>query len=302
MKDYLKIIRWPNLLMIFIMQILLRYALIQPILLLQGKSVLMNPFEFLILVFSCVFIAAGGYLINDIEDVEIDTINKPDKVLIGKNLQLDSVYNLYMIFTFIGVLGGFYLSFIKGYKYIGIINLVIAGFLYFYATSYKCIPLLGNLIIAMLTAFSVWIVIIPEPFALADSAVVSMVSGYTGFAFLLTLVRELLKDLQDFKGDNECGCKTLPVSVGIKFTKFLSILLTIIILLLIGGIQWLSEQWNNPFPFYYLLCTVEIPLLVLIPMIYKANNVNSFARVSIITKMIMFTGVISMLLFYFSFQ
>jgi len=303
MKNYLNLIRWPNLLMIFIMQVLVRYALLQPILDHERKSVLMNSIEFFILVFSCLLIAGGGYIINDIEDLEIDRINKPEKLLIGTRLNYDLAYNLYMILTFIGVLGGFYLSFVKGYKNIAYINLVTAGLLYFYSTSYKCIPLLGNLIIALLSGFAVWIVLIPEPFDFLGSFAISMVVGYTVFAFLISMIRELIKDMEDIIGDEQFGCKTLPVLVGVKVTKAFTILLTLLLLFILIRFQTLSNEWVALKPFLiYLIITIEIPLLGLIVLISKADNVKSYANVSLITKMIMFAGILSMLVFYFSFH
>ena len=303
MKNYLKLIRWPNLLMILIMQSLIRYALLEPILAHDGRSVLMNTLEFYILVISCLLIAAGGYIINDIEDIEIDRINKPHKLLLGNKINIDPAYNLYMILTFIGVLGGFYLSFVKGYKNIGFINLVTAGLLYFYATSYKCIPILGNLIVSGLTAFTVWIILIPEPFEYIGSFAISMVVGYTLFAFLLTMTRELIKDLEDMVGDEACGCKTLPIITNTKVTKYLAILFTGAILAILIRFQLITQQWKAMLPFLiYMIVAVEFPMLWLIIKIYKANDVKSYSSASRITKLIMFTGIMSMLIFYFSFQ
>jgi 4-hydroxybenzoate polyprenyltransferase len=298
---YLRLIRFPNLLMIILMQVLLRYTLAGPILMMEGKGLLLTNLEFALLVLSCVFIAAGGYIINDIEDVRIDSINKPDKVLIGQKISEDAAYNLYMGLTFCGILAGFYLTFVKEYNYIGYISLLSAGLLYFYATTYKCIPLLGNFIVAILTSVSIWIVILPEPFAKDSAPIVYLVFGYMLFAFLITMVREIVKDMEDLEGDQACDCKTLPVSTGIRISKGIALTFTLTLILSLAWIQWTSRQWETPLPFYYLVIFVQIPLLVLAGQIFAAKESKAFRKASFTSKLIMFTGLISMFVFYFSF-
>jgi 4-hydroxybenzoate polyprenyltransferase len=129
----------------------MRYALVAPILDYQEKGLIVSHLDFALLVLSCVFIAAGGYIINDIEDVKIDSINKESRVLINAKINADSANNLYMVLSFLGVAIGFYLTFVKEIKLIGMINLITAGLLYFYSTSYKCIPVLGNIISSALS-------------------------------------------------------------------------------------------------------------------------------------------------------
>lgn len=133
-----------------------------PILDAQNLGLLLTDGEFALLSISCVLIAAGGYVINDIEDVPIDRLNKPEKLIVSHSISRDQAYNLYLILTALGIIGGFYLTFVI--QYIGYLNAISAGLLYFYSTSYKCIPLVGNLIVSLLSALAVFIVIIAEPF------------------------------------------------------------------------------------------------------------------------------------------
>jgi 4-hydroxybenzoate polyprenyltransferase len=302
MGNYLKLVRWPNLLMISVFQYLMRYALVAPILDYQEKGLIVSHLDFALLVLSCVFIAAGGYIINDIEDVKIDSINKESRVLINAKINADSANNLYMVLSFLGVAIGFYLTFVKEIKLIGMINLITAGLLYFYSTSYKCIPVLGNIIIALLTALLPLLVVLPEPAAMNDQAVLSFTGGYIIFAFLMTLIRELIKDLEDKKGDAECGCKTLPVVVGNFAVKIITFLLIVVVIVLLILIQIATKQWESIIPFLYVSLFIVLPLLYLCMLIIKSNVKDQFKKASVLTKLVMFTGILSMLVFYFSTQ
>ena len=301
MQKYLQLVRWPNLLMIALLQYLLRHALIGPILLFEEKGLLLTEFEFFILVISCVLIAAGGYIINDAEDLEIDAINKPEKKLIENQISKDKAINLYTGLTFLGVLGGFFLSYVKGYAFIGIIHLITAGMLYFYSTSYKCIPLLGNLIISLLSALVIIIVIVPEPFAKDNSAVMLMIALYAFFSFITTLIREIVKDIEDLEGDKQYGCSTMASSLGVKKAKWICIILTFLIVSLLIYAQIFSRQWESLIPFLYICIFIDIPFLVLLRKLYYAENKSDFKNASLWLKLIMFTGIISLLIFNLSF-
>ncbi len=299
---YLNLVRWQNLLLLAALQLLLRYALMHPILEMEGMGLLMTDFEYIMLVTSCIFIAAGGYVINDIEDEKIDRINKPEKQIVGRLIARDTALNIYLLLSFAGVLSGFYLSYIKGYSYIGIINLIVAGMLYFYSTSYKCIPLLGNVIISILSAFSIFIVVIPEPFAKENPGIMLIVGAFMFFSFFTTLVREIIKDIEDAEGDKSLGCSTLANKLGLKGSKILIILITGMLLLLLLGVQILSRQWESPVPFLYISLFIDLPFLRLLILLIKAENKSDFSNASFWLKMIMFTGTISLAVFHYSFN
>ncbi len=299
--NFLKLIRWPNLLLLVIMQVLVREALLSPILSAEDKGLLLTPLEFALVVFSCLCIAAGGYIINDIEDMPIDTINRPQKMIVGVKITKDTAFAWYGYLTAIGLLLGGYLTFIKEIRYVVYINAISAGMLYFYATAYKCMPLLGNIIISALTALAIVLVVMPEPLAKEDATCVSFVTAYCVFSFLLTLVRELVKDMEDIAGDRSCGCTTLPVKAGTGITKALVILATMSLVSVLAYIQILFKQWETPIPFWYLVITVELPLIYLIPKVFRASERSHFTHISNIAKLIMFTGVLSMYIFHLAF-
>lgn len=300
MKHYLQLIRWPNLLMIAIFQYALRYLLVFPILDYQEKGLIISHVDFFFLVLSTVCIAAGGYAVNDIEDVAIDTINKPSRVIVGTKIKEDTANNFYTAITFVGVAFGFYLSFVKDIRLVGFIQIFSAGFLYFYATTYKCIPLLGNLIIGLLTGMTALLVIIAEPAAMEDPAVLMFTGSYMVFAFSMTVLRELIKDLEDQKGDSTCGCETLPVMIGSIPVKIIAGLLSSLIVTTLIWIQISTKQWQAMLSFTYVTALVTVPLLILSILIFRAKEIKDFARCAVLSKMIMFTGIISIAIFYFS--
>lgn len=288
--------------MIAMMQIFLRSYLLTRILFVEGKRPGMSTLEFSLLVLACILIAAGGYVINDIEDVNIDRINKPDKLIISKSVSSELAYNIYLGLTFTGIIIGFYLSYCRNIHYIGIINLVTSGLLYFYSTSYKCVPVLGNLIVAILTALSVAIVILPEPVMMNDVVVLLFGAAYTFFAFIMTFIRELIKDLEDEAGDAAYDCKTLPVIAGNKITKIITFIFTIFAILVLAKIQLSTRQWETIIPFIFLTGFVQLPLVWLSIQILKADDKKDFKNAGNLSKMIMFTGILSMIVFYFSFN
>ncbi len=298
----LKLIRLPNLIIIAIAQLLLRYTVVVPLLNVSGKIILLTHFDFILIVVSTLFLAIGGYVINDIEDRKTDNINKPQKVIVGSLISVNMAYRLYYAFTIIGLIIGCYLQFFNQINYIGYIQIVTAGLLYFYSTTYKGIMVLGNLIISLLTSMSLAIVIVTEPLAITDATTIIIGTGYFVFAFLLSFTREIIKDMEDMEGDIIGNYKTLPVVVGSNWSKALAIISVLLTLLLLVYIQFVSRQWNSLIPFLYVVISIQIPLVLLIYKIGKATIKRDFSRASLLAKGIMFCGILSMLIFYLTFK
>lgn len=288
--------------MIFLLQYLLRYFMARPILEMQNLGLLLTDIEFFILSLSCVLIAAGGYVINDIEDISIDRINKEEQQIVGRSVQLNTAYNYYFLLTFSGIVCGLYLTYVKEYKYVFYINLIVAGILYFYSTSYKCIPLLGNLIIGLLSALVVFMVILNEPFAREDEGVMLMIGIFMLFSFLTTVLREFIKDIEDEEGDLSCDCQTLANTLGVRRSKWLAATFTLAILSLLVFTQIAAQQWESTIPFIYLIALVDIPLIYLAFLLFKAREKSDFRKAGNCLKMIMFAFIISLIVYYYSFN
>jgi 4-hydroxybenzoate polyprenyltransferase len=235
--------------------------------------------QLLILSVSTILIAAGGYSINDYYDVKIDLINKPERVVVGKSLSRRTVLLLHSILSMTGILLGFLLSW-----RMGLVNADAAFMLWLYSNALKRQPLIGNVVVALLTGLSIFTVHIVFAGSLATVAVYSL------FAFFITLVREIIKDMEDLRGDNTFGCRTLPIIWGIRSTK-----LFIYGLLVLFGISVVLIHLNvTPLPVPFFLGFLLLPMGVLLAWLIRADTRKDFYRLSQFSKLIMLAGIFSM--------
>jgi len=313
MKAFLKLIRWQNLLMVILTMVLMRYAVLEPlisrmmIVLLQGNgqeipmSLQFPWYDFIILVAATVFITAGGYVINDYFDIKTDLINK-GKVIVGTKIQRREAMMWHNIFNIAGVASGFYISYRAGYIWLGTLFLIVSGLLYFYSASYKRQFLIGNIIVALLTAMVPMLVVFYEWPALYKfykldavsfpqiNIILYWVGGFALFAFLTNLTREIIKDVEDFEGDVAYGRNTVPVVIGILSAKIVSsclIVITIILLYLV----W-HFFINDTVTLIYITVAIVIPLLLVIYKIIKSSERAQLHRASSLMKVVMITGVL----------
>jgi 4-hydroxybenzoate polyprenyltransferase len=270
-ESILKLTRFGNLIIIALSQYFTAGFLI-------GMHTL-NDVKLFLLSISTIAIAAGGYIINDYYDVKIDYINKPDRVVIGKNITRRYAILLHIIISAFGVLVGLYLS----WK-IAAVNLGSVFLLWLYSNNLKRLPFIGNFTVAFLTGLSVYLV---DLFYGTDN---SLIFIYALFAFFMTLIREVIKDMEDLKGDNSFGCKTLPIIWGIRKTK----ILLYIILVIFSGVVIVLNQLYKALPFKYHLIFLFVPLLWLLFRLIRADMKKDFTRLSIFCKVIMMLGILSM--------
>ena len=209
--NFLNLIRFKNLLLIAFMQFLFRYGFLKQ----QNIPLALADFQFAFLVLATVLIAAGGYVINDIFDQDTDAENKPKKAIIGNSISESKAYNIYVALTLPGVCIGYYLSNVIQRPMFLIIFILIASLLYFYATTLKQIALMGNIVVAIVLSFSVMIINFFDIFpATADDnreimrPIFLILFDYATFAFIINLIREIVKDLEDEKGDYNQGLRT----------------------------------------------------------------------------------------------
>lgn len=295
--NYLKLIRYQNLLMLALMQLIFRYGFLE----LQHIPLALLDWQFALLVLSTASIAAGGYIINNIFDVETDTENKPENVVVGKYISEKRANNLYIAFTFIGVSLGFYLSNVIGKPSFASIFIVIAATLYFYATSLKQSLLIGNLMVALLLSFSVIIIGIFDLFPITtdeNRPIMGLLFGilldYAIFAFIINFIREIVKDLQDFNGDFNEGMQTLPIVLGTERTTKLVFVLSFIPIALI--LNYINSNLFSAGLIYgtlYGLAFILAPLLYFTIKIWSAKTTQDFHHLSTVLKWILFFGILS---------
>jgi 4-hydroxybenzoate polyprenyltransferase len=299
--NYLRLIRYQNLLILILIQTLIRYGLFIPF----GADLALSDFLFSLLVIATVCIAAAGNIINDIYDVNIDKINKPEKVIINTKITEKNANYLFIIFNIIGVSLGFYISNqIEKPEFSGFF-IVISALLYLYATFLKSIPIIGNVIISGLVAFSLIIVGIFDLFPTINflnqeyqSFIFGILLNYSFFAFYINLMREIVKDIEDIDGDKNGEIKTLPIILGRKRTSY--IVFGMSVFAMFGTVYYIYiHLYNHTYAVIYFLLFILAPLLFFSIKIWDASNKSDYSYLSKFLKIIMLFGICSILLYTF---
>lgn len=302
MISILNLIRWKNLLMIVLVQLLIKYALLEPF----GTSLALNSLGIALLILATVCIAAAGNIINDIYDVETDFINKPNKLIIDKAISEKTGYNLLIILNVLGVGSGFYVSHLVDRSGFFSIFVIVSVLLYLYASYLKRTVLIGNVIISILVALSILIVGIFELLPTITSFNLNtqfiffkIILYYALFAFFINLIREIAKDLEDFEGDDKAGLRTFPIVIGkLRATNTL-FLLTLVSLITIT-FYVINSLYKNQIAVGYFLLFIIGPLLYISIKTYSANTKKEYHHISKMLKLVMVFGMISLLLYKYS--
>jgi len=279
------------------------YCVMQPLLAAGGKKPSLNPGHFSLLVLSSVLIAAAGYIINDYFDLNIDRINKPDRLIVQKIIKRRWTIVWHLLLSIIGVIIGFYLDFTTHVTLLGFSNLICVCLLFIYSISLKKKLLSGNILISLLTAWTVLVVTWCEarfffnPSDVNVHKIIRVTFLYTGFAFVSSLIREALKDMEDVEGDRRYGCKTMPIVWGFNASKiYVAIWLTTLILtLFLVMIYMLQLHWW--IAIIYSLIFIIAPSIRIFQKMFTAKTPQDFHRLSSMIKFVMFTGILSMIFF-----
>ncbi|MEN8224717.1 MAG: geranylgeranylglycerol-phosphate geranylgeranyltransferase [Bacteroidota bacterium] len=311
-RNWLNILRIPNLAMIIITQYLLGYGIIRPLLKLHQVEAPLGHLNFFMLVMTTLLIAAAGYIINDHFDVNTDRKNKPGKNMLEGKISVRKALNAYYIINAVAILLGFYLAYLAASFQLGLVFPAIIGLLWYYSSRYQRMPFWGNLIVALLSAMVLLVIWLFEFYILlkegADFVSVirqlgtinSFVWAYALFAFLLSLTREVLKDIQDVKGDMTSGYRTLPVIWGLKRARVLAGGLIIISIILLAAAQWILFSKGMDLASWYLLIAVQSLLIYLLYQLARAKESDAYGFLSNMAKLIMLAGILSMELIYIS--
>lgn len=315
LKAFFILIRLKNLIIIAITQYLMRYAIIEPMISLSSFELQLSHFDFFLMSLATVLVAAGGYIINDYFDTRIDRINRPELVVIDTYIKRRVAMVAHLVSSIAGILLGFYAAYKAGVYQLGFIYAISSGMLWFYSTDFKRQLLIGNLIISFLTALVPIMVPLFE-IPLLNKAygeilleantdftyLIRFIGAYSLFAFISSLIREIIKDIEDMNGDTSFGRSTIPIAIGIDKSKLIIIALSLILIIGLAYIQYLQFSANDLLFFYYLLVAVQIPMLYLIIKLLKAKEPTQFAIISKIVKAIMLAGVLSSILVYINIQ
>jgi 4-hydroxybenzoate polyprenyltransferase len=244
-----------------------------------NEASLFPELKFYFLSLSTTLIAAGGYIINDYYDVKIDLINKPNQLLVGKSFSRRHAIIMHFVINYFGLFIGFMVS----WK-IAVVNLFCAFLLWFYSNRLKQLPLLGNLTISLLTAIAVLVL------ALYYKQLNPIIFLFALYAFFITLVREIVKDIEDIKGDAVFGCRTLPIAIGIRASK--SVIYGVIALLLGSYISLSLYLRLYSFSYFIYSLLLAIMILYLLFSVFRADTKKEFSYLSQYTKLIMLVGIL----------
>ena len=297
--NYLNLIRYKNLLMIVLAQLLIKYALLEPL----GINTSLDGLGLSLLMLATICIAAAGNIINDIYDVETDTINKPNRVIVGKQLSEKTAFNLFVVLNLIGVGIGFYVSHLVGKSAFFSLFVIISALLYVYASYLKRMFLIGNIIISILVALSLLIVglfdllpgITPENQHIQLS-VFKIIFYYAAFAFIINLIREIVKDIEDIEGDSKTSMRSLPIVIGTTKAKIVVFTLCLITLILISYYV-IHTLYKNPMVSGYFLLFIIGPLIYISVKSLSAISKQHYHHISIVLKLVMVFGMLSLLLY-----
>ena len=311
--DFIKLVRYKNLVIIILVQSVTKFFLINP----YVKDPTLTNLEFIIFLFSLLTIVAGGYIINDIYDIENDKINKPEKRIVDLKINKSFALKAYYLLNFIGMSSSFYLSLIINKIWYCLIFLFFIYSLWKYSKNYKSSFILGNLQVAFLTSMSIFTLAIYDIVSKGNlisngtKMVFIIIIIYCGFSFITTLMREILKDIEDIEGDRRNDANTLAIKYDINKTKKIVSILTWIPIVGIGYFQYfqysvLNTEFSVPLSYWGVniysvthMFVLQLLLFFLLYKIYFAKSKLDFHYTSTLCKIIMLVGILVIPLNYF---
>lgn len=311
MTTFFKLIRVKNLIFLALTQWIMRQIVIVPILQAFGFDASVSTSILWLLIFSTVCIAAGGYVLNDYFDIKIDRINRPESRIVDVAINRKQAMLIYQILTGLGLISGITLAVLTSSITLAFIFIIVTGLLWFYSASYKRQLLTGNLVVAFLAAMSVLIVSITEVALLQkiygelifDSPIpaqlYSWVGGFAFFAFLCTLIREIIKDIEDEPGDRELESRTMPIKWGTQRTKYVVYGLILLTIAVLYSAVMLNHDINNSLTIRYISIGIVLPLLALIYLLATSKQNSDYHQAASVIKVVMLIGVLYSFIFYY---
>jgi 4-hydroxybenzoate polyprenyltransferase len=305
MMSWLKLIRWPNLLIIFLTQVTVWVVVIRQ--LSWSSNFLLTPVNFLCLSLATVLIAAAGYVINDYFDVKIDTINRPDKVVLGKTIPRKNAIVIHAILNAVALFLSAFVAMQAGHPEWLLLQIGCILLLWRYSTHFKRQYMIGNIVVSAVTALAVPVLVLYEPafHALCSAWAFTadphlfwlpwVIAGFTYFAFFLNWMREIVKDMEDFIGDAQEGCVTMPIKKGLGYSKRFTTALGVLVVMPLAGIVVLMMVRQYFFWGAYWGAVVLVPLLVWMFRFGGSTTIQDFHRASRGLKWIMITGVVALI-------
>ncbi|MEE0859928.1 MAG: geranylgeranylglycerol-phosphate geranylgeranyltransferase [Paludibacteraceae bacterium] len=306
-KNILQLVRWSNLFFLGALIYVMEKWVVVPILddVAFGEQL---PWYILLLIAAAtILIAAGGYVINDYFDIKIDRINRPDQLIVTQYISKENAMRLSIGLSGVGMVCGLVAAWLLRSSTIAILFAIIPGLLWFYSSSYKRLLIVGNVTIALLSALSPMMIAIANvaqlqlkystilPYTTLEHDIYAWVGGFSLFAFLLTWIREIVKDLQDQMGDRELECHSMPIVWGNIVTKIvvtaLIVLTTVLIVWLWYSVLPFDRTWNS-FSTRYIVLAIIIPLWGALWLLWAAKIPSDYRTCQQVLKLTMFLGML----------
>lgn len=303
----MRLVRWSNLLFLAALVWLMEKWVAVPILDKVAFGEQLPWFVLLLTGAAILLIAAGGYVVNDYFDVKIDRINRPDAVIVTRSISKPAAMRLSISLSIAGALCGIAAAWLLRSMTLGIIYVLVPGLLWFYSSSYKRLLIIGNLIIALLAGLTPLVIALANvaqlkllyasilPYTTLEHDLYAWLGGFALFAFLLTWIREIIKDLQDQMGDRELECHTMPVVWGETWTKIFVTLLIAITLALIGWLWWavlpFDKSWTG-LSTRYIALGIVIPTICTLWLLWSAKISSDYKTCQQVVKFTMLIGML----------
>lgn len=324
---FIKLIRLPNLLIIALTQYVVRYAILYPFFIINSVELRMSDIDFFLLSLSTVMIAAAGYIINDYFDTKVDRVNRPDKIIVGKYIKRRMAMGAHIVISSMAILIAAYVAYKMGNLKLVLIQILSVGVLWYYSVSFKKQVLIGNVVVAVLAALvplvaglyeillqqnfidetgNTLIFYLEEGTSFEDVSFVlsqifyntfAWILGFSLFAFLSTMVREIVKDIEDYEGDKKYFSNTLAVVHGKAKAKKVAQLIILIMMALLGYLQYQQLITNDNTSFIYFMFGLQIPLGYLLYKLQLAKEKADYSKLSTNMKVVMLSGIMYTMVF-----
>lgn len=300
---FIKMIRLPNLVFIVLTQVLFHVTILDKILWPIDLRPAIDGLNFILLIIASVLIAAAGYIINDYFDVNIDQVNKPNANVVDTVVSRRWAMAWHFVLSGVGILLSAYVAWKVHQWYIIIGNILCVMLLFGYSVSLKRKLLSGNILISLLTAWVILILSLAEIgsniLLEAEGKIIRIGFLYAGFAFISSLIREAIKDIEDMQGDARYGCRTMPIVWGVNAAKVYIAVWLIVILALLVILQVYVARFGWWWAMAYSIVFIIAPFVLIFLRLFKAKTQNDYHKLSNWTKLVMLTGILSMIFFYF---
>ncbi len=290
---------------IAITQMLFVYCIVHPVFYTAGIRPNIYGNYFILLALSSIFIAAAGYIINDYFDLNIDQFNKPEKLVVEKIINRRWVILWHLVLSIAGIVLSLVVDLRTNARFISIANTVCVILLFLYSISFKKKLLIGNVVISLLTTWVILVVTWAETSNLLKTVSIGSYTEkitritflYAGFAFIISLIREVIKDMEDIEGDRRYGCRTMPIAWGINTSKVFVAVWLIVLVIALAIVQFYVLQFRWWWSATYCIVFVIVPLVLIFRKLFYANTSAHYHQLSRWVKFVMFTGILSMIFF-----